>query len=844
MKRIHILILLVVIGFTSGYSQTWEKIYTGYNYILRGIEFPAGQSQIGFAAGEHQTYNPNGIVLKTTDGGSTWSQLWFGTLQGLEGISFTDLNTGYVCGWSHYFAKTTDGGVTWTPQNPGSAADVWYYDAVEFKDALHGVVGAAGNVTAKIYATSDGGTTWVEGTGLTGVPYSICYVTDNTYFLATNGGDIQKSTDGGLTWNTVASGFGLLLGINFYNPMIGIATGEEGAIFKTYDGGVTWIPQVTAFGNPLWRSTAWKNQNELIMCGTPETVWSSSDGGANWINDYPLSSYNGAMYDILHTPDDIYYICGSQGFFYRKLPLLTAAFTASSTLICNGTSVQYTDQSVGSPTGWNWTFEGGTPSTSTLQNPSVTYSTPGVYDVTLQITKNSQTNTVTNTDFIHVESPVTVAPAQPTGQTAICTSLTYNYTTTPVAGATSYIWTVDPASAGTFSGTGTTATVTAASNWYGPFTITVAGSSACGIGPVSPVLNCALNHQPNVFSLFSGGGYCAGQSGYEIQLENSDLGVSYQLYKDGVASGAPVTGTGTTLSFGNQTVGTYTVVGANGSCIANMQGSAVVFIIDPVAAGNQPAGPLTLCNNVPGTYTSALPSNGFSLVWTVTPASAGTITQPTLTTATITWNAGFSGNAAITVQGQNECGTGAASPALNVTVNPLPAPVVTGIETVCKNQVITYNCVSNSGSTYIWAVTGGTISAGQGSNEVTVLWGNPGTGTVSVTETSEAGCVGISQALSVAINECTGLNENPAEVLGIYPNPASEQLNVMLGSSIKTPVRIAIYNHLGQVVYQSADIKSTANNLVQIDIAKLIAGTYTLRVTGDNEVFSKIFVKK
>jgi photosystem II stability/assembly factor-like uncharacterized protein len=844
MKKINILIFLLVIGFTSGYSQNWEKIYTGYNYILRGIEFPEGQSQIGYAAGEHQTYNPNGIVIKTTDGGATWNQLWFGTLQGLEGISFTDLNTGYVCGWSHYFAKTTDGGVTWTPQNPGSAADVWYYDAVKFKDALHGVVGAAGNVTAKIYATSDGGTTWVEGTGLTGVPYSICYVSDNTYFLATNGGDIQKSTDGGLTWNTVASGFGLLLGINFYNPMIGIATGEDGWLYKTFDGGATWTPQQTAYGNPLWRATAWKNQNELIMCGTPETVWSSNDGGANWINDYPTSSYNGAMYDILHTSDDIYYICGSQGFFYRKVPLLTASFTASNSLVCVGNTVQFTDQSVGNPTSWNWTFEGGNPATSTLQNPLVTYSTPGIYDVTLQITRGTSTNTITNTDYIHVESPVTAAPTQPTGQTAICTALTYDYTTTPVAGATSYIWTVDPASAGTFSGTGTTATLTAASNWYGPFTITVAGTSACGTGSVSAALNCALNHQPNVFSLFSGGGYCAGQPGYEIQLENSETGVDYQLYKDGIASGTPVAGTGTTLSFGYQTVGTYTVVGANGSCLANMQGSAVVYIIDPVAAATQPTGPVSICNDEPATYSATLPANGYTLVWTVTPSSAGTITQPTTTTALVTWNTSFSGTAAISVQGQNECGNGAASPALNVSVNPLPVPAVSGIATVCKNQEITYNTASNTGSTYVWAVTGGTITSGQGSSQLTVLWGNPGTGTVKVTETSAAGCNAISPVLSVAINECTGINEYSAGEVNIYPNPASEVLNVVLGSSIKTPVRIVIYNHLGQAVYQSAEIKSATTSPLQIDINHLTSGTYSIMITGGNEVYSKLFVKK
>jgi photosystem II stability/assembly factor-like uncharacterized protein len=844
MKNLIVITSLVLLSVLNVSAQTWEKLYTGYNYIFRGIEFPGGQSQIGFAGGQHQTYNGNGIVIKTVDGGNSWSQLWFGTTQGIEGISFPDMNTGYVCGWSHYFAKTTDGGVTWTQQNPGLPADVWYYNDVKFKDPLHGVVTAAGNTVPLVYATSDGGATWVAGTGLAAVPYNVCYVSDNTYWLVTNGGDIQKSTDGGLTWSTVTSGLGLLLSINFYNPMIGIATGEDGWIHKTYDGGVTWIHQQTAFGNPLWRSTAWKNQNEITMVGTPETIYKSMDGGLTWVNDYPTSAYNGAMYDLIITPDGYSYTCGSQGYFYRKLPLLTAAFTASNTTVCNGTAVQFTDQSVGPPTAWNWTFEGGTPATSTLQNPLVTYSTPGVYDVTLVVTMGLQTNTSINNDFIQVDGPLTAAPSQPTGPTTLCGTFNYDYTTTAVPNATSYVWTVMPAEAGTISGTGLTSTLTASNTWNGAFTVKVNGISICGPGPVSTELNCTLYHQPVVFSLFAGGGYCAGQPGYEIKLAGSETGVGYQLYKDGVATGSPVPGTGNELSFGFQTTGAYTVTAINASCSAVMQGTSTVYLIDPVAAAAQPSGPAFVCNNTPATFTGTLPANGYSLVWTLNPASAGTITQPTTTTAVVTWNAGFSGSVAVTVQGQNECGTGTASPALTLTVNATPSPLVSGMTAVCKAQELTYTTASNVGSTYAWTVNGGTITSGQGSNQVTVLWGNPGTGTLSVIETSAAVCTGVSPVLNVIISECTGIVDQLADNLSIYPNPATDILNVVIGTTIKTPVRIVIHNTMGQVVYQSAVINTVSLSPVKIDISNLNTGTYSLRVTGENEILSKLFVKK
>ncbi len=287
----HLLLIstLLLLAFPS-FAQTWEKINTGFNYILMGIEFPGGQSQTGFAGGESLTYMGDGIVIKTTDGGTTWSQLWTGTDQGIEGISFPDLNTGYVCGWSSYFAKTTNGGVNWTTQTPGS--DIYYYTDVDFKDATHGVVTAQTNTGFGVYATTDGGATWSTGSGLAGVPYGLCYVTADTYYIVTINGYIQRSTDGGLNWTTVYSGAGLLTGIDFFNPSVGMAAGEDGKLFKTYDGGSTWQSQTIASGYPLWHDFGWYDENTVYVCGTPEMIYKSTNGGSTWADDYIQSTYD------------------------------------------------------------------------------------------------------------------------------------------------------------------------------------------------------------------------------------------------------------------------------------------------------------------------------------------------------------------------------------------------------------------------------------------------------------------------------------------------------------------------------------------------------------------------
>ncbi|HEX4888366.1 MAG TPA: M43 family zinc metalloprotease, partial [Luteibaculaceae bacterium] len=53
--------------------------------------------------------------------------------------------------------------------------------------------------------------------------------------------------------------------------------------------------------------------------------------------------------------------------------------------ICQGNTVSFTDYSYNNVSSWSWSFPGGTPSTSTERNPTVTYNTPGTYDVTLTV---------------------------------------------------------------------------------------------------------------------------------------------------------------------------------------------------------------------------------------------------------------------------------------------------------------------------------------------------------------------------------------------------------------------------------------------------------------------------
>jgi PKD repeat protein len=75
--------------------------------------------------------------------------------------------------------------------------------------------------------------------------------------------------------------------------------------------------------------------------------------------------------------------------------------------------VTFTDLSYnGTPTSWAWSFPGGTPSTDNSPNPTITYNTPGIYDVTLTVSNSSGSVTATKSGYI-VVNPTTAMVSAP-----------------------------------------------------------------------------------------------------------------------------------------------------------------------------------------------------------------------------------------------------------------------------------------------------------------------------------------------------------------------------------------------------------------------------------------------
>lgn len=109
----------------------------------------------------------------------------------------------------------------------------------------------------------------------------------------------------------------------------------------------------------------------------------------------------------------------------------TSSFNIVSN-VCVGQSVALTNTTTGGASNYSWTITGGSPATSTLQNPSTSYASAGVYSITLLASNGVGTSSQTKT--LNVVAIPTVAVTS----NSICSGGSTNLT---ASGATNYTWT-------------------------------------------------------------------------------------------------------------------------------------------------------------------------------------------------------------------------------------------------------------------------------------------------------------------------------------------------------------------------------------------------------------------
>jgi PKD repeat protein len=144
------------------------------------------------------------------------------------------------------------------------------------------------------------------------------------------------------------------------------------------------------------------------------------------------------------------------------------------------------------------------------------------------------------------------------------------------SGTYTYIWNCNPAGTPPWSSTQQNPTVTPSVTTL--YTVTIHD----GYNDASASVTVIVNPLPTIYSVTGGGSYCSGGLGVTVGLSSSDVGVDYQLYRNGTSAGTAVPGTGASISFGNQSAaGSYTVKATRIStgCENTMTGAVTVTIL-------------------------------------------------------------------------------------------------------------------------------------------------------------------------------------------------------------------------------------------------------------------------
>lgn len=264
---------------------------------------------IGWAAGE------SGTILKTTDGGMTWTTQISGTSSTLRNIFFLDANHGWACGDEGTIIATTNGGNSWGPQSSPYSSQ---YNAIRFADTNTGWVIGAGNVLLK---TTNGGANWTQqqnqGSAMWGLDMQSTtagWITGG--FNATQGFPSLLKTTNGSTWtfqtNSGVNSFVAFNDINFTDVNNGWLVGGNGIIRHTTDAGATtWSGQNSGTQFELL-GLDFLNTSVGYACGRQGVIITTANGGATWAGQ-SSSMTSGTIWELDMINDTTGFAVGDSG---------------------------------------------------------------------------------------------------------------------------------------------------------------------------------------------------------------------------------------------------------------------------------------------------------------------------------------------------------------------------------------------------------------------------------------------------------------------------------------------------------------------------------------------------
>lgn len=340
-------------------------------------------------------------------------------------IDYTDVNVQY--GESQYggLARTTNHWASYSTITSGLSGSAYWVMPINIDPSVNTTIYTA---TQYIYKSTNRGTTWTQIGSWSGTSVKEMAIAESNsdYIYATNQSVLYRTTNGGTSWSNitgtlpVGSSSITYIAIKDDDPntaWVTLGQYNSDGIFQTTDGGTTWtnisvgLPQIPVMC--VIQNTQNTSQTELYV-GTDVGVYVKV-GNSNWSlfsNSLPNVVINELKiyYDANPNSSRIRAATSGRGMWESELYSPPASppatdFQASNTSPGLGQTVTLTDFSSNLPTSWTWsitpatvTYVGGTSSSS--QNPELTFDAHGSYTVSLISTNAYGSDTETKTDYI------------------------------------------------------------------------------------------------------------------------------------------------------------------------------------------------------------------------------------------------------------------------------------------------------------------------------------------------------------------------------------------------------------------------------------------------------------
>jgi hypothetical protein len=431
-------------------------------------------------------------------------------------------------------------------------------------------------------------------------------------------------------------------------------------------------------------------------------------------------------------------------------------------------------------TTFKWAITGGTiQGATTGLSISFTAGTAGTLTLSCTATHAGQSSTGTVT--VQVKGAAPTAPVITAPASAI-TGATGLSATVSAQSACSYAWTVTGGTAQSGAATpslvfaagspGTLTLTCTATNAYGS-TKSQTALQVAGLSPAVPAITAPATANANTYGLSA--------------TVNAVAGVTYSWIVSG--PGTIVSGAGTpSLLFSTTTAGTLTLTctatNAYGSSSAQatvkVQGlpPAAVAITAPASAS---AGATSLSASVPT-------QTGCTYAWTIVDGTL--VSGATANAATFT--AGSAGTLTLGCTVTNAYGSTSAQALVNVVASAPATPVLTAPSQVHAQSLANAASVqTQTGCTYAWTVTGGTLASGQGTPAITFNAGAAGTLQLTCVVTNAAQISASGQAsVAVLAFQANGYYGSGLNVDALANTPVGKSVNYQVSYRIRA-------NHTG-----------------------------------------------